>query len=450
MHLSLKLVAIAAGVAFVLGGCVELEVHKQVPGVITGIPYTLPEKTFLIAVQYQVTKCDVSGDGDLLFEVQKTVTTTPSVRAGERFYIPASSLKSSFKEIDITIESFENSTLKSVSATIEDKSGPAITAAVGTAIKVAALAVPISPVLAAAPSDREKYCKSKIIKALDVLASSKAPEPKEPPQADVPLKGKAKPQKGTAVMVPVAEKKTVITPEQVTKANSDLQSKLVEQWAPSKADMQLDPKRGHKQVYPTVFVSDWLTPAGIAKLLGNEKQAAILITEAVLEFDTPVHPDSDLGEKTAGFVLRQPVSGLLRICDGLCSTDPTSASGVILATEHVVPQLGDYVIVPLKNRMFEKQTLTVTMTQDGALEKLGLHTFASAGAAIENLNTNLDAIKADRDARKKAKEAALEEAKNSAGVALTKMTEDNGAITKCLVAQKDLKDAGGTPIGVCQ
>jgi hypothetical protein len=67
------------------------------------------------------------------------VNAVPITEAGERFYIPYSSIRNAFKDSDVSIESYDSGTLKSVSATITDKTGPAITGAVSTVLKVAEL-----------------------------------------------------------------------------------------------------------------------------------------------------------------------------------------------------------------------------------------------------------------------------------------------------------------------
>jgi hypothetical protein len=449
MFSHLKAIALVVCTAGVAAGCTEIEVHKHTGGNITGIPYTLPEKSFFISVEYQVTKCDVSSEGDiLLFDVSKTVTATPTVRAGERFYIPYASLRNSFKDTDVTIESFDNSTLKSVSATIEDKSGPAITAAVGTVLRVAALTSSVPLAVSAVPltKGRDKYCNSEIIAALDTVAAGKdAPAaPATEAQEKPALAAKAK--KAATAAKPVNTSTTAVTADMVKRANDVLRSKVVVQWTPDKRSMAPGAKRTGVRVYPTDLLARWLTKEGAAKLNAPPK----LFTEAILELDAPMVADTALGATAPGLILRQPAHGVLRVCDGLCRDNSIDASDVISATDHVVPQLGDYLIVPLKNRMFEKQTLAVTMSEDGALQKIGLHTLPSAAAALENLNTNLDAIKKDKDERKKEKEAALAAAESSSGEALKKTKEANDAVTACLEAQKKLLDLHGQPIGTCQ
>jgi hypothetical protein len=81
---------------------------------------------------------------------------------------------------------------------------------------------------------------------------------------------------------------------------------------------------------------------------------------------------------------------------------------------------------------------------------VGINSKATAGAAVENLNSNLDQVKTFRDAREQAKEKARTDAANQSQTLAQKNTAINEAIKSCLDAQKALKDAGGTPVGTCQ
>jgi len=45
---------------------------------------------------------------------------------------------------------------------------------------------------------------------------------------------------------------------------------------------------------------------------------------------------------------------------------------VLNTSVHIIPQLGSYVGMPLKNRLFEAQTLTISLSAEGAVTKLGL------------------------------------------------------------------------------
>ena len=90
----------------------------------------------------------VGNKSELKVDLAKTISVTPSIEVDpkERYYLPYSSIDNSFKETDITIESYDNQTLKSLSATINDKAGDAAAAVIGTAIRLAAISagLPVS------------------------------------------------------------------------------------------------------------------------------------------------------------------------------------------------------------------------------------------------------------------------------------------------------------------
>src|ERR1700680_769192 len=121
--------------AFLLGGCTELEVRRAPPGPIEGIPYTLPKKTFVVTVSYELKGC-TDGTPQPQVKASKLVNVVPTTLPdeNERFYIPYTSLRNWFKDTNITIESFDNQTLKTVTSIVSDKTGDAITSVVSSAL----------------------------------------------------------------------------------------------------------------------------------------------------------------------------------------------------------------------------------------------------------------------------------------------------------------------------
>jgi hypothetical protein len=124
--------------------------------------------------------------------------------------------------------------------------------------------------------------------------------------------------------------------------------------------------------------------------------------------------------------------------------------GVVGTSDVTVPQLGDYVVLPLRNRIFQNQKIELTMSESGALQKIGVNSKATASSAAESFNANFDQIKEYRDAREKAKDDARTAAANQPSIVAKKTTEINQALTACFEAQKALKEAGGAPVGTCQ
>lgn len=411
--------------AVLLCGCTTLVVKRATPGYVEGIPYTLPKKTFVVTVSYELKEC-VDGSPPEV-KAGKTVAIAPTTQPdeNERFYIPYSSLRNWWKDSSVTVESFNNQTLKSVTTTITDKTGDAITSIVSTAIKLSAFGG-VAPARAASPKPK---CNPDAVAALKKLAD---------------LKAKEKPTEQDTAMI--------------ADLRSQLTHKEVVSWSPAKAkDVKTFPK-------PLVLETK-ISPGGLVGKDGawvhgaDPEIAASLQTTVQLTVDDTVTPDPDDKDLPSGFLFRQGPSATLRVCEQACPTpdiDKTSGAirtdetHVLSTTVHVLPQLGSYVGMPLKNRLFENQTLAITLSEEGAITKVGITSNATAVAALQNLGTQVDALSKAKEARDKADAAAAAAQQSAKKDHADQVAKENNAIADCLKAQKALREGGGTVTGTCQ
>jgi hypothetical protein len=195
-------------------------------------------------------------------------------------------------------------------------------------------------------------------------------------------------------------------------------------------------------IYPKVLVDSnrWITSDGV-KYLNSGKQTkdgklSELDTQVTLDLGEPSVGDDNKSASTAGFIFRLPIIGLLRVCDVSCpSTLSGDSNSVLLTGEYAIPQLGQYVVVPLTSRPFENQTLVVNISADGVITKLGLKTNATALAAANSINSDLDAIQKAVDARNKAKADATQSAQSKGKNDAQAIKDTNNAIAECLKAR---------------
>jgi hypothetical protein len=240
----------------------------------------------------------------------------------------------------------------------------------------------------------------------------------------------------------------------IARLKLDVTHKEYRAWTPAKpADRSQAPKTFFIDIYPDKLFAKWVTQSGQDALkekgLFADGKLAKLGTRVALDFPMPVMPDPEHLPK--GFLMRQGPLGLMRVCDDKCPDKIDSdATDVLKTEEQVVPQLGQYVVMPLRNRMFENQTLTIEVGVDGAITKLGLKNDASAAPALQTLNTNLDAITKAREAQEKAKADARTGALSAAKDNATRVGAEASAIADCLKAQEALRQLGGVPSGRCQ
>src|SRR5580765_7652671 len=162
-----SLVAVTT-VAVSITACKSLLVLPMPTGQIEGIAYALPQKTFIISAQYELRGCSYDeASGKPILSVKTTVNVVPTVEVdpSARYYIPYASLHGAFKDIDLTVQSYDNGTLKGLDLTQTDKTGETITAAIGVAARVATIAAGAAALEAAKP--KPTACQDDVIKALD-------------------------------------------------------------------------------------------------------------------------------------------------------------------------------------------------------------------------------------------------------------------------------------------
>ena len=359
------------GIELLVASCTQIEVRRMPKEVIEGIPYALPKKTFLIAVEYELQECSAKLDGGkpvLTLAIAKTVTLTSTVDVDreQQYYIPYSSLRNWFKSTDITIQSNENQTLKGATVIIEDKTGSAITSAIGTAIRVASIATGVGMAAEGAEKIdyRNLYCSEAARNALDGIRLLK----KKMKSADA--KGAADDKSG-------ANKADAQEPSddndiKLAQLKSQLVRKYLTSWTPTREE------HSPISLFPDEALQAWLTESGRDVLLEADKTKLTISAEFVpnQEIPPPPTPKPDYSE---GLLIREPIHGIIRVCEGTCPTG-TDVTSVLKAEDHSIPQLGPFVSMPLRNRIFQSQTLTMELAESGAITKLGYKSNAVADA----------------------------------------------------------------------
>src|SRR5438552_18057620 len=84
-------------------GCSQIEVKPWTEDLIEGIPYSLPQKAFSLAVEYELKDC-FSVNRVIQVERKVTLASALVVDPAERYYVPYSSLRNWFKATDFTLE----------------------------------------------------------------------------------------------------------------------------------------------------------------------------------------------------------------------------------------------------------------------------------------------------------------------------------------------------------
>lgn len=466
-------------IAAFLGGslltaCASLEVKKRPSdsAVIEGIPYSLPQKSYLISAKYTLLKCGVSKTDSkkIEFSVKKEISVAAVTRPDpdQRYFVPYNSLRSVFKDIDFSIENYDNQTLKSVNATVNDKTGETAVAVLGTAIRVATLVA--GGALAAGGSAQalkdSDLCDDEVLQALDTsqkdgAASGTAAQTSSKNKAE-----KADAQKKTKK----PEKESASASSKPKTGNSsDSDSPLVIQalfeWTPTLTDAAESQFR--IAFYPYGLIGKWLKPQGSKLLtLSGDKTALVKRTVAGKEISEVILKSAQteflvklptkakatvVSDPVPGLVLREPAVGILSVCDYLCpNSNELDGTGIISTSQEIIPQLGQIFVVPLKSGIFESQTLGVALSSDGGLSKVGLKSSAEAPAVVNAVNGAIDSGAKANTSISKARSDQKSAEENAGRDAAQRVQANNKAVADCLAAQQAVRDAGGSIVGACQ
>ena len=438
--------ALIVGLVLALGssGCIFLRV-TQLPtetlafpeGV---IPYVLPRTSFAISVRNVLKDCSPS-EPNALLAVEQVVTIAPVAEADpeQRYYIDPGAQAGFgrfWKDRNYTINSYENQSLKSFNGIVKDQAGPAIATAIGTVIKIASIA-------AVAPKN--------------VQVTKKAPKPPTVCPATVV----ADVRKVQELVAKAGQSKKDEAAYQNALANVTVEDLFV--WTPegccSATEGQGDhPRKSIRATTdlgdPIEFVAKWAAnamPKQRAELREAFKLRAELESESdFISGDSDAKPDGD-SKTYDGFVIRNPVPSVLRVCNGACPPlvrnetlqKKALPKGVVSADRVLVPQFGPLVVMPVDNYITEESTLVVEMSPEGALTRVSMESNPTTSSTLSTINGDLDAYKSLQTDMKKARVDARNAALNAVHDASKRLSE-------CLEAQQTIVKDGGVPIGDCE
>jgi len=437
---------------------------------VRGIPYTLPILQYEIKVTRVLSQCvEKVGDGKAAKSVPSVkfavkAEATPVYVPGETFSIDYEKLGGISKTTSLTIENHEAGTLKSINATVEDRSAEIIAATVKTAVGIASIASGI-PIPSAADggkvTEQMLVCTPEAEKLLNAIETA---------SADL--------KTATGELTKTTDRVTLLSEQARANALSEagkqeLLEKLKEQTAKTKAVAAAQGKvEKAAGVVSTVAAIRWpqafdqsrtyfeLTGPDLQKLAKLVVQAALvagtdnatenrcdahrsvqtclgekLMVGSVIEPLVPQAPgtlDSATGAispETAqmGIFVRPPEAGRLILCrnaeNDLCSS--ASKEVLLRAPDAMVPQLGQLRFLPFKNDAFENNVITLALRSNGTVEKFEYKTLKAQGEAIANTAAGaVGQIGGFLDASRQAREAEATEL-----AALEKATRDKEIAT---------------------
>lgn len=474
MHYFVRFSLAAVGAA-AISACTSIQVQRaedDAGSLPDGLVYYLPAKQFSITVPFEVENCLVDADKApaITYSMAPVVTETLVGDVSQVHVIRYSALAGKTKVTGFNIELFDNGTLKSVNAHAEDRTGQIITSTV-QALGNVARGVALGKFYAAEVAEvtQEKLCSKQLIyllaerdgakqrlenekdkdkgrraksaavsEAVDALAEARVNA------RDAEKTGTAKDKAEAKKAVAVAEERLNVVKAELealgqskadknaadlAAARTALTQKVTLVWQPKPGDLQVQIR------YPDQAWDKLLTDDGKkalqAKLGGADiRPASLNRLFALVKLSVAGMGDRSVGAKPAatntaqGIVYRQPVSAQMTICAGDGCDSGAGIANAVLNQTFLIPQLGALGSLPLKNEVFEKNSLVLAQLADGTMVSLRFDADAALEKAAETAKqasetymttvSNLiqdrrTELNAQRDDRKKDREESKDE-----------------------------------------
>lgn len=456
-----------------LPGCsTQLNAVRVESGVMKteGAPYNLTFTQYELTVKRRLTSCFDNADDPLKKKPNMTVTTTVEATRkeardlGQEYVIDFAALRSFFKTSDVAIEYYDNGALKSVNATVTDKTGEFLKSAFTAVAKVAILGTGVG-----APGVPPDACKPEIQAKVAQAAQS---EKDIAAKTNALTRQTAQLEKLQAVAVALgstrnaAERrefadqiKSVYTAkEEVEKEQKLLADLLKNLTFTSKILWPKDGSTFSEQIVPPLTrddIKNWgsLSETGLTRLK-TETGVWVLISTVSPSAKHVVCEDVQCSKTTSaaeatGLKYRLAMPGTLQACSNKsCTGDDVE----LFSDTGLFSQLGPVMTLPLRNYPFMSQTVVLAMNEAGQPTKIGYKSEAGAEKAIDAANTFVDDYGKVRQARKPKSEldlvqdqTALLEAKAKLAAAKTALEQSPNATqttaTEALKADTALLDA---------
>jgi hypothetical protein len=346
-----------------------------------GILYFLPTGVLEIDVTRRLAKCGGTPDKpDVDFEISVASALKFEADRSKPYLLDYEALEKGFKEIDLAVELYENGTLKSVNAKITDRTAEAVTNALQGAARIVKMAMGLMS-LNVGPG----VCTNDATTALAAYNAAASLRKQKLQELDKLL---VKDPKTDEDLKTVASLKGEVANADSVIARSLQVISWTEKyiWRPSfdsscRATLTLAPNETRLRKLSTL--------ADIEK----NSSLAVLIKDPDSNGDEGVMKDVAANPRRH-LVYRAPAKARLYVCrdsescankNAKCDSLPPR-DAVLLEQPVLLPQAGARFALPLKNRLFDGQTLSATFRPSGTIEQVKYTSAAEAAAATKAFN----------------------------------------------------------------
>jgi hypothetical protein len=372
-----------------------------------GIVYFLPMAEYEVTLTRQLTRCDSFDSGDPSKDLRAAVKITAALTTRyvqdpqKAFLLQYDALSGPTKTTDLSIDLYENGTLKSINAEAVDETRQVV-ANVFSGVSSLALSSAGLTISRVPAEGREELCPTTVRSALTTFEKSEnliASLEDEIAGLRMDIQDNLKdPKRLKELRAALAKAEAGLTAQfKQRKSTLDL---LVD------TQVYLFRPVRSKQVVPLepsdALKSKWFTAYARGKGVDAVAVAAVAAEGGPVALPTPAPQTASLCPSDSSKLpcrpihYRQPAAGLIRICRGDACYDaggnPVADAHILLVAASSVPQLGVESTLLFRNGPFQNNSLKVTFLPSGGLEKFQAKTKASATEATASFKETAEAV----------------------------------------------------------
>ncbi len=455
--------------------------------------YYLPRTEVAIELERELRNCEVSESQiDLEITLRATLTARILPDRNHAYVIDYMTTKKGMKSTNYTVENYPNGTLKSINASIDDRTGVVLQNTIRGMLQLAGGFTSLTGTEAAAQTQPQELCKSEINilleerKALDknlnawpterqrleetVAQRTKTLETKRAELDEAKAGGKtggALDEYEKAVETAAANKSQAEAA--LNKAKAEAASKKTRRDR-LRARLTVTTKvhfipeeDSNKPIPGSESARDqWFDSTGLQSYCSNERglvrndcdeentlnalraYAAVYVPSghsdgngSKIQCQTEPEGGDGGGDLCKGVIYRQPATGLLLACsrkeclrsDGKLQV---LSENLIASQDVVIPQLGVPAFLPLSNSAFQNNNLQATFAENGVLTKVTYSSNARAEAAAGAFEGSASDVASFLDARREAE-------KEKRGKAAAELLAEKERVAAQLALEQEIK-----------
>lgn len=392
----------------IFGGCatqIKVEPINATGAIGAGVVYFLPMVEYEVTLTRQLIRCDSADASDTskalgaAVKITAELTTRYVQDPQKAFLLQYDALSGATKTTDVSVDLYENGTLKSINAEAVDETRQ-IAASVVSGLSSLALKFASATISRSSDGKAEEICPDAIRHKLSTFNNAEnliASSEDEIAGLKADIQDNLQDLKRLKELRAALAKAEAELNAQLKQRKSTLDTLVDKQVyvirpVQSKASIPLKPS--------DTLTSKWFTDYARRKSVDAATLASMAVEADAppvrASLEAPLCPSDSSNLPCRPIHYRQPATGLIRICKGDTCYDaqenPVADTLILFVAASWVPQLGVESTLLFRNGAFENNSLTATFLPSGGLEKFQVKTKASATEAAASFKEMAEAV----------------------------------------------------------